>query len=113
MFVLILNVVLMMTASLMSIALMTTHVNQDAMKIQIVPICLAHLVETIMSVLILNVVLMMIVRVHGYVRTMSASQSVLLMLIVILMSTVTLLKASVKKVAEMMLDVQQQIAQLV
>ena len=44
---------------------------------------------------------------------MSASQSVLLMLIVILMSTVTLLKAFVKKVAEMMLDVQQQIAQLV
>ena len=46
-------------------------------------------------------------------RTMSASQSVLLMLIVILMSTVTLLKAFVKRVAEMMLDVQQQIAQLV
>ena len=46
-------------------------------------------------------------------RTMSVSQSVLLMLIVILMNTVTLLKASVKKVAEMMLDVQQQIAQLV
>ena len=44
---------------------------------------------------------------------MSASQSVLLMLIVILMSTVTLLKAFVKRVAEMMLDVQQQIAQLV
>ena len=62
MFVLIRNVALMMTASLMSTALITTHVNQDVMKIQIVPICLAHLVETIMSVLILNAVLMMIAR---------------------------------------------------
>ena len=44
-------------------------------------------------------------------RILSANLNVLLMLIVIPMNTVTLLKESVKLVAEMMLDAQKQIAQ--
>ena len=52
-------------------------------------------------------------RVHGCVRIISANQNVLLMMTVILMNIVTLLRASVKKVVEMMLAAQEQLAQLV
>merc|ERR1712200_334630 len=95
---------------------MIRNVSQDVMKIQIVQLIVYHATlatSMLINVLIQSAVLMMIVRVPGYVKIMNADQNVSLTMIVIPTNTVTLLRASVKKVAEMMLDVQEQIAQLV
>jgi len=93
---------------------MIRNVSQDAMKIQIVQLIVyhaTHVTSMLINALIQSAVLMMIVRVPGYVKIMNADQNVSLTMIVIPMNTVTLLRASVKMVAEMMLDVQEQIAQ--